>query len=318
MPTNTQLEYIVAVDRHGSFSLAAEHCFVTQPTLSMQIQKLESELGVILFDRSKKPVQATSIGRLVIEQAYRALREFRAIGDVIREQRDVVSGELRLGIIPTLGPYLLPRFVQGMLDTHRDVRITIREMMTADILASLRRDMLDAGIAATPLAMAGIVETPLFYEPFHGFVSAGHRLSAQPLLSGGDVAADEMMLLDGGHCLGDQVSRLCAESPDVREAGTARLRFVGGSLEGLIRIVESGSGVTLLPELAARSLPASSRKLLRPLQSPVPTRQVSLITYGDGLKKRLLDVLQVSILNCVPEELKAQKDSWRIIDVKLS
>ena len=316
MLTNTQLEYLVAVDRHGSFSKAATHCYVTQPTLSMQIQKLEAELGVVLFDRSRKPVQATPVGRAVIEQAYRTLREFRAIGELVRDQRDAVSGELRLGIIPTLGPYLLPRFIQGMLDVHRDIRVTVRELLTADMVEALCRDMLDAGIAATPLAMPGISETPLFYEPFHGFVSTGHRLAAKRNLSVGDFAADEMILLDSGHCLGSQVSQLCAGPTDFIAEGAARLRFVGGSLEGLVRIVESGHGVTLLPELAVRSLRSASRKRVRPLKSPVPTRQISLVTHGDGVKIRLLEVLAEAILNGIPGELKSKQNDWQIIAVK--
>jgi LysR family hydrogen peroxide-inducible transcriptional activator len=233
-----------------------------------------------------------------------------------REQRDALSGELRLGIIPTLGPYLLPRFIQRMLDVHGDIRVTVREMLTADMIEALRRDMLDAGIAATPLAIPGINETPLFFEPFHGFVSAGHRLARKTHLSVGDFTADEMILLDSEHCMGNQVSRLCAEAPDFSDEGTARLRFVGGSLDGLVRIVESGHGLTLLPELAVMTLPAASRKLLRPLKSPIPTRQVGLVTHGDGVKRRLLDVLKKSILNSVPDAMKEKKGEWQIIDVK--
>lgn len=313
MITNTQLEYLVAVDRHGSFSKAAEQCFVTQPTLSMQIQKLETELGVSLFDRGRKPVQATPIGRMVIERAYRALREFRGIVEVVREQREEVSGELRVGIIPTLGPYLLPRFIPDLLQSHRQVRIIVRELLTTDIVEGLRRDILDVGIAATPLGEKEIREAPLFYEPFHGLVAEGHRLATRTHLSAGDLVPDEVILMDSGHCLRGQVAQLCNVAPETDAAATGRLRFVGGSLEGVIRIVASGHGVTLLPELAAMSLSVSTRQLLRPLDSPVPTREVSLITHGDGLKTRLLDVLRQSILKKVPVALKKKSKTWRII-----
>ena len=316
MTTNTQLEYLVAVDRHGSFSKAAAGCFVTQPTLSMQIQKLEAELGVKLFDRGRKPVRATPMGKLVIERAYRALQEFKAIGEVVRAQQETLSGELRLGIIPTLGPYLLPRFIPNLLETHAQVRVTVRELLTADIVEALRRDMLDAGIAATPFGESGIRETPLFYEPFYGFVSAGNRLARQSHLSAGDFVSDEMILIDSRHCLHGQVSRVCRGALETSDDKAVRLRFVGGSLEGLMRIVESGHGVTLLPELAAMTLPDSSRGFLRPLKKPVPAREVSLITHGDGIKIRLLEVLKRSILAGLPSGVKEKKKTWRIIDAR--
>ena len=316
MITHTQLEYLVAVDRYGSFSKAAARCFVTQPTLSMQIQKLEVELGVALFDRGRKPVQATPIGKAVIERAYRTLRELKGIAEVVREQREDASGELRLGIIPTLGPYLLPRFIPDLLTSYPQVRVTIQERLTADIVEGLRRDTLDVGIAATPLEEKGIRETPLFYEPFYGYVSADHRLAVKKRLSTGDLAPDEMILLDSGHCLYGQVSQLCTGTLDISDEGSARLRFVGGSLEGLMRIVESGHGVTLLPELAVMTLTPASRGLLRPLESPVPAREVSLITHGEGVKTRLLDILRRSILKGVPESLKEKRRHWRIIGVK--
>jgi len=316
MLTASQLEYLVAVDRHGSFSKAAEQCFVTQPTLSMQIQKMEAELGVSLFDRGRKPVQATPVGQLVIERAYRALQEFKAIAEVVREQRNTLSGEIRLGIIPTLGPYLLPRFIPDLLSRYAQVRVTVREMLVADIVTALRRDMLDVGIAATPLGEKHILETPIFYEPFYGFVSAGHRLADQTSLSAGDFVPDEMILLDSGHCLHGQVSQLCVGTLDSPDERAVRLRFVGGSLEGLVRIVESGHGVTLLPELAAMALPESSRGLLRTLQPPVPARQVSMITNGEGVKIRLLEVLRQSIIKGIPQGLKEKREDWQIIDAK--
>ena len=304
MVTHTQLEYLVAVDRHGSFSEAAARCFVTQPTLSMQIQKLESELGVTLFDRGRKPVEATPVGKAVIDRAYRTLREFKGIVEVVREQREAVSGELRVGIIPTLGPYLLPRFIPDLMTSRPQVRMTIQELLTADMVQGLRRDLLDVGIAATPLEEKGIRETPLFREPFYALVSTGHRLAQKNRLSVAEFAADEMILLESGHCLRDQVSRICIGTLNPDALQSVRLRFVGGSLEGLIRIVESGYGVTLLPELAAMTLAKGSRGLLHPLEDPVPAREVSLITHGEGVKTRLLEILKQAILKGLPDGLK--------------
>lgn len=315
MITNIQLEYLVALDRHGSFSKAAAHCFVTQPTLSMQIQKLEAELGVPLFDRGSKPVRATPMGRAVIDRAYRALRELKGITEMVREQREAASGELRLGIIPSLGPYLLPRFIPDLLSVHTQVQLIIKELITADMVEGLRRDQLDVGIAATPLAEKGIRETPLFYEPFYAYISEGHRLSEKKYLSATDLVPDEIVLMGAGHCLHGQVSQLCVGPLEGGRKGSPRLRFVGGSLEGVMRIVESGHGVTLLPELAVKSLSPASRRLLRPLEPPTPTRQVSLITHGEGVKVRLQNILKRSILDGVPDSLKEKRRSWRIIGV---
>lgn len=315
MITHTQLQYLVAVHRYGSFSEAAVRCFVTQPTLSMQIKKLEAELGVTLFDRRRKPVQATSIGKAVIDRAYRTLREFSGIAEVVREQREDASGELRLGIIPSLGPYLLPRFIPDLLAAHPQVRLTIRELITAEMVEELRRDRLDVGIAATPMAENGIRETPLFYEPFVGYVSPGHRLSEKKRLSTEDLLPDEVIVLDTGHCMHGQVSQLCTGPFDSGHKKAPRLRFVGGSLGGLMRIVESGHGVTLLPELATKTLSPASRQLLRPFQSPTPTRELSLITHGEGVKIRLLEILRRSILKGVPDSLKEKRGNWRVIGV---
>lgn len=315
MITNTQLEYLVAVDRHGSFSNAAAHCFVTQPTLSMQIKKLEAELGVPLFDRGRKPVRATPMGRTVIDRAYRALRELNSIAEVVREQREAAAGELRVGIIPSLGPYLLPRFIPDLLSVHTQVRLTIKELITADMVEGLRRDQLDVGIAATPLAEKGLRETPLFYEPFHAYVSDGHRLFKKKYLSATDLVPDEIILMGAGHCLHGQVSQLCVGPLKEGPKGSPRLRFVDGSLEGVMRIVESGHGVTLLPELAVKTLSPVSRRLLRPLEPPTPARQVSLVTHGEGVKVRLQNILKQSIIDGVPDSLKEKKRSWRIIGV---
>ena len=314
MITHTQLEYLVAVDRHGSFSEAAARCFVTQPTLSMQIQKIEAELGVSLFDRGRKPVRATTLGLAVIDRAYRTLRELKGLSELVREQREMASGELRVGIIPTLGPYLLPRFVPDLLTSHQQVRLTIQELLTADIVEGLRKDLLDVGIAATPLEEKGLRETPLFREPFYALVAAGHRLAEKKKLSVVEFAADEMMLLDSGHCLREQVSRICIGSLNKGDHQSVRLRFVGGSLEGLIRIVESGYGVTLLPELAAMTLAEGSRGLLHSLEAPVPAREVSIITHGEGVKTRLLEILKQSILNGLPDGLK-DTDSGQTIRI---
>ena len=318
MISHTQLKYLVAVDRYGSFSKAAERCFVTQPTLSMQIQKLEADLGVSLFDRGRKPVRATPIGTAVIGRAYRTLRELKGIREMVREQQETASGELRIGIIPTLGPYLLPRFVPDLLASHTQIRLVIQELLTGGIVEGLRKDQLDVGIAATPLGEKGIRETPLFCEPFYGFVSAGHPLAEKKHLSVGEFAADELILLDSGHCLREQVSQLCATNTTLNDGKAARLQFVGGSLEGVVRIVESGHGVTLLPKLAAMNLVPTSQRLLHPFEAPVPAREVSLITLDGGIKIRLLDILKQSIMDSIPVGLMDTDHNWRLIGASLA
>jgi len=308
--TLTQLEYLVAVDTHRSFARAAKHCYVTQPTLSMQIKKVEEELNVLLFDRSKKPVVTTEMGIQVINQARVILQEAGRIPEIIQNQKDEIKGELHVGIIPTLSPYLLPLFITKFVEKYPEVTLVVEEILSSEIIKKLKDDRLDVGILVTPLNEKSIVEFPMFYEKFFIYMSTKHPLFTKELINLKELDVSEMWLLQEGHCFRSQTLNICGE----KRNENARLRFESGSLETLKRIVEKQFGYTFLPELATIDMESSSMKYLKSFQNPEPMREVSLITHRSFIKKRLINLLFEEIKTHIPPHL-LEKDRGRIINV---
>jgi len=308
--TLTQLEYLVAVDTHRSFARAAKHCYVTQPTLSMQIKKVEEELNVLLFDRSKKPVVTTEMGIQVINQARVILQEAGRIPEIIQNQKDEIKGELHVGIIPTLSPYLLPLFITKFIEKYPEVTLVVEEILSSEIIKKLKDDRLDVGILVTPLNEKSIVEFPMFYEKFFIYMSTKHPLFTKELINLKELDVSEMWLLQEGHCFRSQTLNICGE----KRNENARLRFESGSLETLKRIVEKQFGYTFLPELATIDMESSSMKYLKSFQNPEPMREVSLITHRSFIKKRLINLLFEEIKAHIPPHL-LEKDRGRIINV---
>ncbi len=300
-----QLEYIVAVDRHRHFARAAKACFVTQPTLSMMIQKLEDELGSKIFDRSKQPVVPTETGRLIIEQARVVLREKNKIGEIVQQQRGIVGGQLEVGIIPTLAPYLVPLFITQFLKKYPLVRIRIQEITTEVLVDKLKRGQLDVGLLVTPLKDAAIRETPLFYEAF--MVYSSHGFEKEYLLPE-DINPNELWLLEEGHCFRSQILNLC----ELKKQTDAPLQYEAGSIETLKQLVEKHQGVTILPELAVRTLSPREKKRLIPFQPPAPVREVSLVTHRDFIKRRLIEALEAEILAALPRDIRPKEAYVRI------
>ena len=260
--TIIQLEYLLAVANCGSFSQAAEHCFVTQPSLSMQIKNLEEELGVVLLDRSRKPVIATDAGEVVIRQAREAIKSFKMVRESVADLRGEVSGVLRLGVIPTIAPYLLHRFVPGFARDYPNVELQIRELMTADIIRALGRDMLDAAILAGGTSPDGIQEEELFNDRFYAYVSTGHPLFERSNIRIEDIDVRRLLLLSEGNCLRDQVLELCQAQKGVQR----QYSFESGSLETLIRIVDNSSNMmTIVPEMVADFIDESHKPQLKTL-----------------------------------------------------
>lgn len=307
--TITQLEYILAVDTHKNFAKAAETCFVTQPTLSMQIKKIEEELGVLIFDRSKKPVITTEIGLQVIQQARITVQEAYRIKEIIQNEKEEIKGELKIGIIPTLSPYLLPLFVTEFINEHTEVNLVFEELMSEDIIAKLSTDQLDVGILVTPLNRKSIIEIPLFYEAFFLYMSTSHPLSAKSKVSMKDLDINDMWLLKEGHCFRAQALNICQEE----KLKKPRLNFESGSLETLRRIVETHYGYTLLPELAQRDLNESRQKYIRNFSDPKPVREVSLVTHRSFMKRKLIELLKDQILKSIPQVL-LDKERGRLIE----
>lgn len=281
--TLTQLRYVAAVDRQRHFGRAADDCHVTQPTLSAQLRKLEDELGGRLFDRSRQPVRPTALGRRVAEQARVVLRESRRITDLAQEAEGQVEGELRLGVIPTLAPYLLPLVAGSFTEAYPEATVTVRELTTAALREELAADRLDAGLIATE--EEGLALRPLFEEPFVAYVAEGHALAGNEAVDPHALDAGEMWLLREGHCFRDQVLDLCARAS--QSSTRQRLRFESGTLETLRAMVDRTGGLTLLPQLATHYMSEAQRRHVRPLTAPVPHRTVRLAQARPQLKQRL-------------------------------
>ncbi|EDM36420.1 redox-sensitive transcriptional activator OxyR, LysR family protein [Pedobacter sp. BAL39] len=302
--TLVQLEYIVAVDTYRSFVGAAEKCFVTQPTLSMQVQKLEEMLNVKIFDRSKQPVVPTEIGAQLIEQARVILQESHKIKEIISSQQQDVVGELKVGIIPTVAPYLLPRVISGMMERFPDLKLLIWEYTTEDIIHHLKTGVLDCGILATPLADNSISESPLYYENFVTYISKNSKLYKKKAIDPDDLDDENIWLLNEGHCMRSQVLNICRSTKDSRLQG---LTYNTGSVETLIRMVDVNNGATLLPELALAELSAKQLSKVRYFKSPEPVREISLVTHKNFIKKRMLNALREEILSVIPKTMKQKK-----------
>jgi LysR family hydrogen peroxide-inducible transcriptional activator len=300
-----QLEYIVAVDTYRHFARAAEKCFVTQATLSMMIRKLEQELDLVIFDRSRQPVVPTEAGRAVIDQARVVLKEASMIAQLSGEARDGLQGDLRIGIIPTLAPYLLPLFLPPFLKKYTSVKLKIVEQTTEQLLRLLSSDKLDVGIMATPLNDKSFRETPLFHEEFKVFVAGNEKGLKKKYILPEDIDVDRLWLLEEGHCLRSQTLNLCELQK--KQARAHNLDYEAGSIESLLKITELNEGITIVPELAVLDFDQKRREKLRHFKAPVPVREISLVTYRHFVKLKLLEALEKEIIKVVKPKLSSSK-----------
>lgn len=310
--TTVQLEYIVALDVHRSFIAAAEKCYVTQPTLSMQIQKLEDELGVKLFDRSKLPVTPTEIGAEIIEQARIILKENARIREIISNHKKEVQGTLRVGIIPTLAPYLLPPLIARFIEHYPSVKLEIWEYNTEQICQQLKQETLDCGILSTPLEDPQLNEFPLFYESFVVYVSASQPLYKKKLIKADELTLDDIWLLNEGHCMRNQVLNICRDRQ--KNINTRHLEYNTGSVETLKRMVEQNKGWTILPELSISDKEDHQLDMIRYFRNPEPVREISLVTHRHFIKQALIEAFRKEVLSVVPDKMKA-KNRKAVMDI---
>jgi LysR family hydrogen peroxide-inducible transcriptional activator len=290
--TITQLKYVLAVAEYQNFTIAAEHCFVTQPTLSMQIQKLEDQLNVKIFNRSKKPIEVTDVGEKVIEQAKIIVDESNRITDIVHQYKGFVGGDFKLGIIPTIMPTLLPMFLQNFTKKYPKVKLIIEELTTEEIVRKLTDGHIDAAIAATPLQNEAIKEKPLYYEPFVGLIPQNHRLFNQKTIEADELEMDDILLLEDGHCFKESVINLCRT---YKKENTKGFQLESGSFDTLIKLSKEGLGMTLLPYLHTLDLSDIDKTHLREFKNPPPAREVSLIYHKSQLKMQLIDALKKTI-----------------------
>ena len=305
MITLTQLEYIVAVDTYRHFGKAAESCFITQPTLSMQIKKLEEDLEVIIFDRSKQPLIPTDVGQRIIEQARMVLKQSDEINNIVKDHKNQVSGMLRVGIIPTLAPYLLPIFIGRYKRKYPNIFIKIVEQTTENIVNLLNKDLIDVGILVTPLKEEKINEKPIFYEEMLIYANSGHRLHKQKEITLKDIATPEIWLLSDGHCFRDQVINLCSFLGTTDS--TLPFHFEAGSLETLMNIIDREGGITLIPELAKVGMSEKRLENVESFTNFKPLREVSLVYSRHFAKHKLINLLWREIREDIPAELQDDK-----------
>lgn len=294
--TITQLHYVLAVAEHKNFTKAAQKVFVTQPTLSMQIQKLEEELDVQIFDRSKKPIELTETGQKIVQQARNIVNESDRIQDIVDQQKGYVGGAFRLGIIPTIMPTLLPMFINTFIKKYPKVKLHIEELHTDAIIERLKEGHLDAAIAATPLSVEGIKEHPLYYEPFVGYIPPSHRLSSQHKINPADLDINDILLLQDGHCFKEGIINLCKASKNYEED---RFQLQSGSFETLIKLANEGLGMTLLPYLHTLDLGTKEKENLRMFTDPKPAREISLLHSRSELKMQIIEALREVIASVI-------------------
>jgi len=313
--TITQLEYVVAVATYRSFVLAAEKCFVTQPTLSMQIQKLEDELGVKVFDRNKHPIIVTDMGAMVVEQARIAIGECERIHEVIQNQQKILSGIFKFAVIPTVAPNILPGLLENYSKTFPDMKLDVTEMETNQIISALRNNEIDAALVSTPLEENGIKEYPLFYEPFVGYFSNGEKALAKRMIKPADISLDRIWLLNEGHCMRNQIINLCSDQ--VQKLQSERpYRYESSNVETLRKMVEKNGGMSVLPELSTLEFTEDQIERIRYFEDPEPVREISLVTNGHFVRMSVLQSLMDEILKLVPEKMRVQKKNRKVLRIQ--
>lgn len=297
--TITQLKYLLSVAEHRNFTQAAEHCFVTQPTLSMQIQKLEEELDLQIFDRSKKPIEITRLGSMILEQAKHIVDEASRISDIVDQQKGFIGGDFTIGVIPTVMPTVLPLFLKAFNNKYPKVNLIIKEENTSTIIKNLHEGKLDAAIAATPLENDGIIERPLYYEPFVAYINHNNSLLEKKELTAEDLDDQNILLLKDGHCFRDGILNICGGL----KTNNSGFNIESGSFETLINLVDEGLGMTLLPYLNTRNLSDSKKSNIRSFINPSPAREISLIYHKNELKLHISEALKEVILAVIRGEI---------------
>jgi LysR family hydrogen peroxide-inducible transcriptional activator len=301
-----QIQYLIALDEHRNFMKAADACFVTQPTLSMQMKKLEDELGVIIFDRSKQPIVPTSIGAEIISQARIIYRETGQIENILRDFTGDISGSLKIGVLPTIANALIPKLIREVSKNHPDLRLTIKEGLTNEIIEGLEHDRLDVGIVSTPIKNKGLIERNLYVEKFRIYAHSDHPSFSKKAWEASDLLEDKLWLLSEGNCFRVQTINLCSLPEE--KLNHLALTYESGSLQTLKKIVDFEGGATIIPEWEASELDDSSLDHLRAFKADDAGRAIGLIYTKFYAKDKLINKLEEMILNCLPRYVAENKD----------
>ncbi|MDW7692887.1 LysR substrate-binding domain-containing protein [Flammeovirgaceae bacterium SG7u.111] len=313
--TLTQLEYVLALEKYQNYVRAADACSVTQPALTLQVKNLENELGFMLFDRTKKPVKLTEPGKAFLEQARVILLEVKKANDIAEYQRNTSDGKLKIGIIPTLAPYLLPTFISELNESNPGIKLQVIEEMTSEIVKALKAGELDAGIIATPIKAPGLISFPLFYEKFYLYVSESHPFYNNGKIELGKLKEVDIWLLKEGNCFRNQVGNFCAYGSGNEPKDN--FSFESSSIESLMRIVEHRQGLTFIPELATLGIPTDKEDMVKGIVGGEPVREISLVVTRTFVKKHLIDKVMEHIQNNIPKRMLTKPDN-AILDTGLN
>lgn len=295
--TLQQLEYIIAVNKHRHFVAASKECNVTQPTLSQMIQKLEQELGVTIFDRTKQPVKPTPMGAKLIEQAEKTICEMRKINELVKTETENLSGPLKIGVIPTLAPYLVPGLIHQFKKNYREIQLTISEMPTESLIRALHKETIDLFIAATPLEVTDFYEIPLYYEKFVAYFAPSNQAKNIKTLSASNMPAENIWILSEGHCLRDQIFNFCKTNIEYNQT------FEAGSIDTLIKVVDKNGGYSVIPELHQDFMTNEQQKNIREINNPPAVREISIVIQKNFIKERMINAVANSVKAIIPEHM---------------
>jgi LysR family hydrogen peroxide-inducible transcriptional activator len=310
-----QLEYVIAVDNFRHFARAAEFCHVTQPTLSMMIQKMEEELDVKIFDRSKHPVEPTAIGEQIIEQAHISLKHFRQIREVVENEQSIVNGSFRLGIIPTIASYLVPAILHKHNAGYSEIDLTLRECTTNNLIRELINGTLDGGILAGPLNHPGLSEYPIYYEKFYAYVSPLEDVYRDREIDLDKVDINKIWLLESEHCLRGQIEHLCKLKKNTAQENMHAIRYESGSIDTLVNVVDYNNGITIIPEMHAMGLSEEKQENLRSFKNFTAVREVSLVVSKEYVRKTMLNIIMKIIKDSVPKSMQDPELKEYVIDI---
>ncbi len=314
MPSIAQLSYLIAVHRTRHFGRAATQLGVSQPTLSMQIQKVERELGVVIFDRQKKPIETTDRGRAIVERAWDVVSAHENLMRLADGNFSAPAGKFGLGIIPTLAPYVLPWFLHSFSEAFPAVELSVFERPTDEILSEILSGRLDAAILATPLRERAITERVLFYDPFYLYCHREDPLLDADVVEVEDLDPRKLWLLDDAHCFRAQVVNFCGMQ---ERAHLGSIRFAGGSFETIRHLIDASEGYTLIPETYARTLSRTVRqRCVRPFETRTPTREVSLVHHHKSWKLDITDALRTSVEKTTPRPLRLVGPEGEILPIR--
>jgi LysR family hydrogen peroxide-inducible transcriptional activator len=308
-----QLEYIIAVDNFRHFAKAAEMCFVTQPTLSMMIQKLEDELNVKIFDRSRHPVEPTVIGKQIIVQARTSLKHFNGIKEVIENERQVAKGSFKLGIIPTIAAYLVPVMLRKQQESTNEIELTLKESTTGNLIKELTNGMLDGGIMAGPLNHPDLDEYPLYYEKFYAYVSPLDELHDEKEINLDEININNVWLLENEQLLRGQIELLCRMKKNIDSKPS--VKYESGNIETLIHVVDYNSGITIIPEMHAMGLSEEKQENLRVFKNLTAVREVSLAVSKDYVRETMLNEIMQIIRGSVPKSMQNPELKAYVVDL---